>query len=196
MKNSKIITLSVESKSLTACNHPRRVGVITYILLCGYPPFYGDSDTQIFDAVKVAKFDFPSPEWDEISQSAKDFVVALLKKNPADRPTAEDALNLKWLTEQLGDEASQRKQLLRRGNRGEEFSRYLGMKKLKKHALGYIAANLTQEQVGYLGEIFKSIDEKGNGVITLIELDQAIAEGKLIRFLDYALILAIRCCKG
>ena len=51
----------------------------------GYPPFYGDSDTQIFDAVKVGKFDFPSPEWDDISQLAKDFVIALLKKDPADR---------------------------------------------------------------------------------------------------------------
>ena len=60
-------------------------GVITYILLCGYPPFYGDSDTQIFDAVKGGKFDFPSPEWDDISQLAKDFVVALLKKNPSER---------------------------------------------------------------------------------------------------------------
>lgn len=155
-------------------------GVITYILLCGYPPFYGDSDTQIFDAVKVGKFDFPSPEWDDISQSAKDFVIALLKKNPSERPTAEQALEFKWLTEQLGDEASQRKQLLRRGNRGAEFSEYLGMKKLKKHALGYIASNLTQEQVGFLGELFKSIDKMGNGVITLNELDQAIARGKNI----------------
>lgn len=52
------------------------------------------------------------------------------------------------------------------------------MKKLKKHALGYIASNLTQDQVGYLGEIFKSIDEAGNGVLSLNELDQAIARGE------------------
>ena len=56
------------------------IGVITYILLCGYPPFYGDSDTQIFESVKIGKFDFPSPEWDDISQSAKDFVMDLLQK--------------------------------------------------------------------------------------------------------------------
>lgn len=180
--------------------------MISYILLCGYPPFYGDSDTQIFDAVKVGKFDFPSPEWDDTGQLAKDFVVALLKKDPADRqgrkcvhgwgilpatgaqrlvhlfllcrPTAEDALKLEWLRSQLGDTASQRKQLLRRGNRGAEFSKCLGMKKPKKHALGCIASNLTQDQVGYLGEIFKSIDEAGNGVLSLNELDQAIARGE------------------
>jgi calcium-dependent protein kinase len=61
------------------------IGVITYILLCGYPPFYGDSDTQIFESVKGGRFDFPSPEWDEISESAKDFVTQLLKKMPSDR---------------------------------------------------------------------------------------------------------------
>jgi calcium-dependent protein kinase len=61
------------------------IGVIAYILLCGYPPFYGDSDTQIFDSVRVGKFDFPSPEWDEISQSAKDFVTELLNKDQAKR---------------------------------------------------------------------------------------------------------------
>ena len=51
-------------------------------LLCGYPPFYGDSDTEIFDSVRTGKFDFPSPEWDDISQEAKDFVKFLLQKDP------------------------------------------------------------------------------------------------------------------
>lgn len=61
------------------------IGVITYILLCGYPPFYGDSDTQIFESVRVGKFDFPSPEWDDVSQAAKDFVMDLLLKEPTRR---------------------------------------------------------------------------------------------------------------
>lgn len=61
------------------------IGVITYILLCGYPPFYGDSDQQIFESVRVGRFDFPSPDWDDISSDAKDFIKALLKKNPAAR---------------------------------------------------------------------------------------------------------------
>jgi serine/threonine protein kinase len=59
--------------------------VISYILLCGYPPFYGDSDTQIFESVRVGRFDFPSPEWDDISESAKEFVRRLLQKDGKDR---------------------------------------------------------------------------------------------------------------
>ena len=99
----------------------------------------------------------------------------------------------KWLISQLGAPESQRNQslALRRGNRGDEFSKYLGMKKLKKHALGYIASNLTQDQVGYLGEIFKSIDEAGNGVLSLQELDQAIARGECLPIMDVVQFAAL-----
>jgi serine/threonine protein kinase len=54
-------------------------------LLCGYPPFYGESDTEIFDSVRTGRFDFPSPEWDTISNTAKDFVKFLLQKDPDSR---------------------------------------------------------------------------------------------------------------
>ena len=43
-------------------------GVILYILLCGYPPFNGDTDAQIFDRIKLGRFSYPSPEWDCVSQ--------------------------------------------------------------------------------------------------------------------------------
>jgi serine/threonine protein kinase len=61
------------------------IGVIAYILLCGYPPFYGDSDNEIFESVRVGRYEFPSPEWDDISEDAKDFIKCLLKLNPAER---------------------------------------------------------------------------------------------------------------
>ena len=47
------------------------IGVIMYILLCGYPPFYGANDAEIFRAVQRVNFRFLSPEWDEISREAK-----------------------------------------------------------------------------------------------------------------------------
>jgi calcium-dependent protein kinase len=161
------------------------IGVITYILLCGYPPFYGDSDTQIFESVKVGKFDFPSPEWDDISPAAKEFVVQLLKKNSTARPTAADALKHRWLKEQLGTVNKNNKERTMSGAsishtsvRTGEFTKYLAMKKLKKAALGYIASNLTQAEVGTLEEIFQSLDQNRTGHITLTELDEAIEKGK------------------
>ena len=154
------------------------IGVITYILLCGYPPFYGDSDTQIFESVKVGKFDFPSPEWDDISQNAKDFVISLLKKNPKDRPEASVALKHAWLKEQLGDNIMPKNKILSHsGLKSSEFSKYLAMKKLKKGALGHIAAHLTQAEVGTLEGMFKSLDHNGDGTITVVDLNEAIEKG-------------------
>lgn len=77
------------------------IGVITYILLCGYPPFYGESDTEIFDSVRTGRFDFPSPEWDTISETAKQFVRYLLQKDPESRYVLsrlfEGVINILWI---------------------------------------------------------------------------------------------------
>eukprot|EP00522_Entomoneis_paludosa_P008770 CAMPEP_0172447530 /NCGR_PEP_ID=MMETSP1065-20121228/6818_1 /TAXON_ID=265537 /ORGANISM="Amphiprora paludosa, Strain CCMP125" /LENGTH=549 /DNA_ID=CAMNT_0013198853 /DNA_START=56 /DNA_END=1705 /DNA_ORIENTATION=+ len=155
------------------------IGVITYILLCGYPPFYGDSDTQIFESVKIGKFDFPSPEWDDISQAAKDFVVSLLKKNPKDRPSAAMALRDPWIKEQLrSPQFLKASGILHKSAKTDDFTKYLAMKKLKKVALGYIASNLTHDEVGALEDTFKSLDKNASGHITLIDLDDAIEKGK------------------
>lgn len=73
------------------------VGVLTYVLLSGYTPFWGETQDQLFTRITKAVFDFPTPEWDDISQHAKDFVRYLLTPDPADRPTAEMALGHPWM---------------------------------------------------------------------------------------------------
>jgi len=76
------------------------IGVITYVLLCGFTPFYGDNQRQLFERILHAKFDYPSPEWDDVTATAKDFVSKLLVVNPAERLTAEQALKHPWIIEQ------------------------------------------------------------------------------------------------
>jgi len=73
------------------------IGVICYILLCGYPPFYGE-DHQIFEKILKVEYDFPKPDWDTISEDAKEFIQALLKLDPQERPTAEQCLESPWIT--------------------------------------------------------------------------------------------------
>ena len=74
------------------------IGVITYILLCGFPPFSGDDDFEVIAAVSAAtSVDFPSPEWDDISDMAKDFCRCLLRYDAKERPTATEALGHDWL---------------------------------------------------------------------------------------------------
>lgn len=54
------------------------IGVIAYILLCGYPPFYDENDANLFAQILKGDFEFDSPYWDEISDSAKDFIRHLI----------------------------------------------------------------------------------------------------------------------
>jgi calcium-dependent protein kinase len=71
-------------------------GVILYILLCGYPPFNGANDKQIIDAVLKGKFTLDEPEWDEVSEEAKDLVRKLLTLDPEKRIPASEAHQHPW----------------------------------------------------------------------------------------------------
>ncbi|XP_030623449.1 calcium/calmodulin-dependent protein kinase IGb [Chanos chanos] len=73
------------------------IGVITYILLCGYPPFYEETETRLFSKIMKAQYEFDSPFWDDISESAKDFIRNMMQKNPKMRYTAEQALRHPWI---------------------------------------------------------------------------------------------------
>jgi len=54
------------------------IGVIAYILLCGYPPFYDENDANLFAQILKGDFEFDSPYWDDISDSAKEFIRQLI----------------------------------------------------------------------------------------------------------------------
>lgn len=72
------------------------IGVIFYILLCGYPPFNGDTDEEIISQIKIGKFSFPKEEWSSISIEAKQLIQLMLMKNPDKRPAAIDLLKHQW----------------------------------------------------------------------------------------------------
>ncbi|KAK2821039.1 hypothetical protein Q5P01_023998 [Channa striata] len=74
------------------------IGVVTYILLCGYPPFFEENETRLFSKIMRADYAFHSPFWDDISESAKDFIRNLMEKNPKKRFTAEQALTHAWIS--------------------------------------------------------------------------------------------------
>lgn len=74
------------------------IGVIAYILLCGYPPFYDETDANLFAQIMKGEFEFDSPYWDEISDSAKDFISHLICVNPEKRFTCKGALGHPWIS--------------------------------------------------------------------------------------------------
>lgn len=71
-------------------------GCMLYILLCGYPPFYGDDNQEILAMVQKGEFDFDGEEWDDVSSDAKDLIKKLIVK-PERRLTAAEALKHRWV---------------------------------------------------------------------------------------------------
>ncbi|KAK7078576.1 Calcium/calmodulin-dependent protein kinase type 1, partial [Halocaridina rubra] len=81
------------------------IGVIAYILLCGYPPFYDENDANLFAQILKGEFEFDSPYWDEISDSAKDFIRQLMCVDVEKRYTCKQSLGHPWIS---GNTASDR----------------------------------------------------------------------------------------
>ncbi|EQC37223.1 CAMK protein kinase [Saprolegnia diclina VS20] len=75
------------------------LGVIMYILLCGFPPFYDENQIQEMEKIRNAEYDFPSPYFDDISPSAKDLIAKMLLVNPDARLSASDVLAHPWLAD-------------------------------------------------------------------------------------------------
>ncbi|XP_059741597.1 calcium/calmodulin-dependent protein kinase type II subunit beta isoform X6 [Bos taurus] len=72
-------------------------GVILYILLVGYPPFWDEDQHKLYQQIKAGAYDFPSPEWDTVTPEAKNLINQMLTINPAKRIMAHEALKHPWV---------------------------------------------------------------------------------------------------
>ncbi|XP_047198159.1 calcium/calmodulin-dependent protein kinase type II subunit gamma isoform X3 [Hippoglossus stenolepis] len=72
-------------------------GVILYILLVGYPPFWDEDQHKLYQQIKAGAYDFPSPEWDTVTPEAKNLINQMLTINPAKRITADQAIKHPWV---------------------------------------------------------------------------------------------------
>merc|ERR1712013_760162 len=77
------------------------VGVISYILLCGYPPFNGANNAEVHAAVRRGRYCFPSADWRHTSREARQFVSRLLQKDPRKRMTVDQALDHPWIVKHV-----------------------------------------------------------------------------------------------
>ncbi|XP_046419893.1 calcium/calmodulin-dependent protein kinase II isoform X4 [Neodiprion pinetum] len=72
-------------------------GVILYILLVGYPPFWDEDQHRLYAQIKAGAYDYPSPEWDTVTTEAKNLINQMLTVNPTKRITASEALKHPWI---------------------------------------------------------------------------------------------------
>ncbi|XP_055818931.1 calcium-dependent protein kinase 26-like [Solanum dulcamara] len=140
-------------------------GVIIYILLSGVPPFWGESEEEIFDEVLHGDIDFDLDPWPKISQGAKDLVRRMLVRDPKKRLTAHEVLCHPWV--QIDGVAPDKPLDSAIFTRLTQFS---AMNKLKKMAIRVIAERLSEEEIAGLKEMFKMIDTDNSGQITFDEL--------------------------
>ncbi|KAJ4840037.1 Calcium-dependent protein kinase 17 [Turnera subulata] len=147
------------------------VGVMLYILLCGVPPFWAESEHGIFNAILRGHVDFTSDPWPQISPQAKDLVRKMLNSDPKQRLTAAQVLSHPWIKEdgEAPDTPLDNAVLSR-------LKQFKAMNQFKKVALRVIAGCLSEEEIMGLKEMFKGIDTDGSGTITLEELKQGLAK--------------------
>jgi len=72
-------------------------GVILYILLVGYPPFWDDDQTRLYNQIKSGSYEYPPPEWETVTPEAKNLINSMLTMNPLKRITAAEALKHQWI---------------------------------------------------------------------------------------------------
>ncbi|KAJ0028388.1 hypothetical protein Pint_36225 [Pistacia integerrima] len=144
-------------------------GVIIYILLCGVPPFWDETEQGIFEQVLKGDLDFLSEPWPTISDGAKDLVRRMLVRDPKKRLTAHEVLSHPWV--QVHGVAPDKPLDSAVLSRLKQFS---AMNKLKKIAIRVIAESLSEEEIAGLKEMFKMIDTDNSGHITLEELKKGL----------------------
>lgn len=144
-------------------------GVILYILLSGIPPFWGETEQQIFDAIGEGVLDLSTPPWPDISDAAKDCIRKMLNPSPKDRATAKDILRHKWMKENgVASSKPMNNAVL------ERIKKFSAMNRLKKEALRVIALNLPSEEIAGLKQMFVCMDTDNSGTITVDELRQGM----------------------
>lgn len=147
------------------------IGVILYILLCGYPPFSGSTEAEIMNTVQHGgDVDFPAEDWDRVSNEAIDLIRQLLDRSPERRPTAAQALSHPWFQVTHTADLSLYKQI---GPRLEIFHH---MSKLKKMAAMVIVDKIQTDEVSKMRDIFQAIDTENQGTITFDELQAAMQD--------------------
>jgi len=150
-------------------------GVIMFVMLCGYPPFFGDTDAEVLSKVRLGNFTFNATDWKNISDDAKGLIRSLLKMNPKDRFTAEQCLNHVWIK----DKAPKAKNVPISSNFVDNLRGFRSQNKLKKAALHIIAGELSDSAIKNLRETFQALDKNGDGLLTSAEMKEGLEKAGL-----------------
>eukprot|EP00252_Welwitschia_mirabilis_P001502 TRINITY_DN11361_c0_g3_i2.p1 TRINITY_DN11361_c0_g3~~TRINITY_DN11361_c0_g3_i2.p1 ORF type:complete len:535 (-),score=109.49 TRINITY_DN11361_c0_g3_i2:146-1750(-) len=144
-------------------------GVILYILLCGVPPFWAETEQGVAQAILQSRIDFKREPWPRISEQAKSLVKQMLDPDPQRRPTAQQVLEHPWLQNaKKAPNVSLGETVIAR------LKQFSAMNKFKKRALRVIAEQLTVEEAAGIKEVFEKMDINKKGNLSLEELKMGL----------------------
>jgi len=143
-------------------------GVIFYILLCGYPPFNGETDKEIMKAVKKGEFDFPPEEWDVVSKDAKNLIKKMLTYDPKKRPSALEVLQDNWFN--INKSKTKSNVQLAKSSL-ENMKKFKRNKQFEQATISFIVNQcITKEERAELRKQFEEWDKNGDGVLSKEEI--------------------------
>uniref|UniRef100_A0A7S0VZK5 Protein kinase domain-containing protein n=1 Tax=Hemiselmis tepida TaxID=464990 RepID=A0A7S0VZK5_9CRYP len=114
------------------------IGVILYVMISGFHPFYTGNQAQLYDAIMKGQYSFPNPAFAKVSRETKDFISWVLVVNPAKRPSAEDLLKHPWVIK--GSKSLKEEELGTATTLGEYNTKRQSRKSLRKVSMGVKAA--------------------------------------------------------
>ena len=144
-------------------------GVILYIMLCGYPPFDGETEHDIFKAISRKKFSFPEDEWKSISDDAKDLIKHMIC-DADKRYNADNVLNHQWV-EKCAPNAKESINY-----NSNSLKNYNNLYKLTKFIMEFIAFRVGECNINHLRTIFEEMDTNKDGTLTMNEIKEGISK--------------------
>ncbi|EFJ43603.1 hypothetical protein VOLCADRAFT_119030, partial [Volvox carteri f. nagariensis] len=147
------------------------LGVILHILLCGSPPFTGNSDAEILKAVRTQEVDLTAGPWPSVSRHARHLVSKMLEKDPDKRIKLEQVLSHPWLRP---DGTAPARAL--QGGLRDRISQFRALNMFKREARRVLAAALPAEEVSGLKLLFENLDTDQDGLLSVEELRAGLSQ--------------------
>ena len=142
-------------------------GVILYIMLCGYPPFDGETEYEIMKAISRKKFSFPEEEWKSISDDAKDLIKHMIC-DADKRYNADNVLNHQWV-EKCAPNAKEAINF-----NSNSLKNFNNLYKLTKFIIEFISSRIGICNISHLRTIFEEMDTNKDGTLTINEIKEGI----------------------
>ena len=148
------------------------LGVILYIMLCGKPPFYSQNEEELKKNICSMKYTFDYPEFKKVSQDAIDLIKKILVP-PEKRLSAAEILQTPWIKENAPHATGENLK-----QNWEHIEKYSKLNLVQKSIINFTAFHLTSKETKEFVELFKSLDENSDGVLSIEEIKKGVEQSK------------------